>query len=80
MPRFRIVHRHAPDECGASLAAWQGFASPLRKQVVVASCAFGRHQVWWDVEAPAADEALALLPAFVRFRADIQRIDDLATP
>lgn len=80
MPQFRIVHRHAPQECGASLAAWQGFASPLRRRAALASCAFGRHQVWWDVEATGVDEALTWLPEFVRARTDVQRVEELATP
>ncbi|WP_408898428.1 hypothetical protein ACJ5H2_04795 [Nocardioides sp. R1-1] len=80
MPRFRIVHGHAPDECGASLASWQGFASPLRKNAALASCAAGQHQVWWDVEAPDAEQALALLPEFIRARTDVQRVEDLPVP
>ena len=80
MPRFRIIHRHAPQECGASLASWQGFSSPLRRQAAIASCAFGRHQVWWDVEAPDVEHALSWLPEFVRSRADLQRVEDLAVP
>ena len=27
---FLLHHRHAPEECGASFAAWRGFPSPLR--------------------------------------------------
>lgn len=80
MPRFRMVHRHAPQECGASLASWQGFASPVRRRPATASCAFGRHQVWWDIEASDAEQALAWLPEFVRVRTDVQQVEDLAVP
>lgn len=78
--QFRIIHRHAPQECGESLASWRGFASPLRGRPAIASCAFGRHQVWWDVEAVDVAEALTWLPEFVRIRIDVQRVAGLALP
>ena len=80
MPNYMLCHRHSPDECGASVAAWRGFTSPLRGAATVASCQFGRHRIWWQVEAPSATEALALLPRFVAQRSDVIRVAELVLP
>lgn len=80
MSQFRMIHRHAPEECGASLAAWQGFPSPLRGAEVTSSCSYGHHVVWWDVEAADAEEALSWLPAYVATRTDVERTNALAIP
>lgn len=80
MPTYLLHHRHSADECGASVAAWRGFASPLRGTSAIASCQFGRHGMWWQVEAASADDALALLPRFVAQRSDAIRIAELQLP
>ena len=80
MPSYLLCHRHASDECGASLAAWRGFDSPLRDSATIASCQFGGHQMWWQVEAPGADEALAQLPYFLAQRSDAIRVTQLRLP
>lgn len=80
MPRFRLSHRHAADECAATVAAWRGFTSPLRGRATVSSCAFGGHLVWWDVEAAGVGEALALLPDFVATRTHAVRVEDQVMP
>jgi len=68
MPLYRLHHRHRAPECPIAFAAWKGFASPLRRQVTLASCAGGGHEIWWDVNADSADEALAQLPRYVAER------------
>ena len=80
MPSYLLSHRHSPDECGASVAAWRGFASPLRGAATLASCQFGGHQVWWQVDAAHPEEALGLLPRFVADRSEAIRVTELLLP
>lgn len=80
VPRFRLHHRHTATECPAVFASWRGFFSPLRHGVAVGSCARGRHDLWWDVDADNADAALALLPPFVADRTDATPVQDLPIP
>jgi hypothetical protein len=80
MPSYLLCHRHAPDECGAAVAAWRGFTSPLRGRSTISSCQFGRHRVWWRVEAATANDALAQLPPYVAQRSDVIRIAELQLP
>jgi hypothetical protein len=80
MPRFRLHHQHRAPECPVVFAAWQGFASPLRHRVTVASCATGGHEIWWDVDAGSADEALAQLPGFVAQRTDAIQVGEVEIP
>ena len=61
-------------------AAWQGFASPLRHRVTVASCASGGHEIWWDVEAGSAEEALRDLPRYVAERTNAIRVGEIEIP
>ena len=61
-------------------AAWQGFASPLRHRAAVASCVSGGHQIWWDVEAESAEEALRDLPRFVAERTTAIRVGEIEIP
>jgi hypothetical protein len=80
MPCFLIHHRHEPPECGAAFAAFKGHDSPLRHRAAFASCAFGGHAIWWWVEAPGEQEALALLPFFVARRSTATRIREVEIP
>jgi hypothetical protein len=80
MPRFLIHHRHEPRECGATYASFRGFASPLRHQPAMASCVSGEHAIWWSVEAPSADAALSLVPAFVAARATATQVGEVEIP
>ena len=80
MPRFLLQHRHDPHECGVAFAAFRGHASPLRHRGALASCAFGGHAIWWEVEAPGPDEALELLPYFLAERATATRVDEVHIP
>jgi hypothetical protein len=80
MPDFRLCHHHTPDECEAAVVAWRGFASRLRGLPATASCAFGGHHVWWDVEAPDREAALSLLPGFVAHRTEVVRVTRLDVP
>ena len=57
-----LEHRHAPRECGVVFASFKAFQSPLRHQPVSASCSFGTHRIWWELEADTEAEALAQLP------------------
>ena len=80
MTCFRLHHRHRAEECPVAFAAWQGFASPLRHRVTVASCASGGHEIWWDVEAESAEEALRDLPRFVADRTEAIRVSGIEIP
>jgi hypothetical protein len=80
MPHFRLQHRHEAHECPVVFAAWMGFASPLRHRATVASCRSGRHEIWWDVDAVSADEALAQLPGYVAMRTDAIPIGEIQIP
>jgi hypothetical protein len=80
MPLFLLAHRHEPRECAAAFAAWQGFDSPLRHGRASSSCLTGGHGVWWRVEAPDADGALALLPHFVAKRTTAIEVRDVEIP
>jgi hypothetical protein len=77
---FVLWHRHSAEECGPAYAAWKGFASPLRHQPVLASCAHGGHRLLWTVEAGGPDEALQLLPEFVAARTEVIEVRQTAVP
>jgi hypothetical protein len=68
MPRFLLEHRHTAAECGAVFAAFNAFDSPLRRQSTTASCHYGGHRIWWEVDAATANEALTRLPRYVAER------------
>jgi hypothetical protein len=80
MPRYMLHHTHSPDDCAVAFAAWRGFPSPLRSLPTVASCAFGGHDMWWEVEAASALEALALLPDWIAGRASVARVSEVGVP
>ena len=80
MPQFRLHHHHRADECPVAYAAWQGFASPLRHHVTLASCAVGGHEIWWDVEAETAANALAHLPRYVADRSKAIQVSEIEIP
>ena len=80
MPRFRLHNRHHPDECRVVFAAWSGVASPLRQQAAVSSCPTGGHEIWWDVDADSADQALGQLPHYVAERTTAIQIGEVETP
>ncbi len=80
MARWLLHHRHDPDECGVAFAAWKGHASPLRRRGAVSSCRTGGHAIWWIVDAPTSEAALALLPYFVAERASAVQVSDVTIP
>jgi hypothetical protein len=80
MARFLLDHRHSPAECACAFAAWLGFDSPLRHHAAASTCIAGGHAVWWQVEAPDRDAALALLPGFVAERTEVRRVHDVLIP
>jgi hypothetical protein len=80
MSRFLLYHRHAPRECPAAFAAWKAFSSPLRRATAISSCLSGRHEIWWKVDAPSADDALAHLPAFVAKRTVVIKVSEVRVP
>ena len=80
MPRFILHHSHDPRECPAVFAAWRGFASPLRRRPAIGSCLFGDHQIWWQVEAASADDALGRLPSYVAARSTATRVAEVPIP
>jgi hypothetical protein len=80
MPRFVLTHTHRPEECAVSVAAWKGFASPLRHGRPLASCCHGGHCVWWTVEADDQAAALALLPDYVALRTIAAEVREVRLP
>jgi len=80
MPCFLIQHRHEALECGVVFAAFKGYDSPLRHRATLASCAFGGHAIWWQVDAMSEAAALALLPAYVASRATATRVGEVDIP
>jgi hypothetical protein len=80
MPRFVLTHSHKPDECAVAIAAWKGFASPLRHGTPLGSCANGGHHVWWTVEASDQAAALALLPDYVARRTIAHEVREVHLP
>jgi hypothetical protein len=80
MPRFMLEHRHGPRECGVVFASFKAFDSPLRHHTALASCDFGTHRIWWEVEAETEAEALAQLPGYAADRTAAIRVRDLRTP
>jgi len=80
MPRYLLDHRHEQAECAVVFASWRGFDSPLRHQVTVASCPFGGHAIWWQVDAPGVEEALSQLPRYVAERTTANQISEVEMP
>jgi hypothetical protein len=80
MPRFLLEHSHEPCECGVVFASFRGHVSPLRHRTTLVSCAFGRHAIWWAVEAATEAEALALLPFYVAERTTATPVGEVEIP
>jgi hypothetical protein len=80
MPRYLLDHRHEPQECAVVFASWRGVSSPLRHRPAVASCAFGGHAIWWQVEAGSVEEALGQLPDYVAGRTTIIEVGEVEIP
>jgi hypothetical protein len=68
MPLFMLEHRHTAAECGAVFAAFNAFDSPLRHEPTTASCHYGGHRIWWEVDAATEADALGRLPRYVAER------------
>jgi hypothetical protein len=75
-----LEHAHTARECGAVFASFKAFETPLHQGVAVGSCHFGTHRIWWEIEAPSADEALAYLPRYVAQRTTVVRVGDILIP
>jgi hypothetical protein len=80
VPTFVLAHAHRPEECAIAIAAWKGFASPLRHSFPLGSCATGGHRVWWTVEAHDPAAALAQLPAYVARRTTVDEVRAVPIP
>ena len=80
MAYFLIQHRHEAPECGVVFAAFKGYDSPLRHRSTLASCAFGGHSIWWQVDAISEAAALALLPSYVAERASATQVREVDIP
>jgi hypothetical protein len=80
VPTFILCHRHRPEECAIAIAAWKAFPSPLRHSRPLGSCAAGGHRVWWTVQAPDLDAALAQLPAYVADRTVAEEVREVSIP
>jgi hypothetical protein len=74
VPRFLLEHHHSAGDCGTVFAAFNAFDSPLRGRPTSASCHYGGHRIWWEVDAETEVDALACLPAFVARRTMASRV------
>jgi hypothetical protein len=74
MPLFLLEHHHTAAECGAVFAAFNAFESPLRHKSTTASCHYGGHRIWWEVDAATEGEALERLPRYVAERTAATRV------
>jgi hypothetical protein len=84
MPRFMLTHRHGAEECRVAFASWRGFESPLRHAGTFGSCLLvngtAEHEIWWTVDAPDRDAALAQVPAYVAERTEATEITEVSIP
>jgi hypothetical protein len=80
MARYLLHHSHQPHECGVVFAAFKGHSSTLRHQPALASCAFGGHTIWWDVEATSQEQALTMLPFYLAERTTATRVTPVQIP
>jgi hypothetical protein len=80
MPLFVLHHTHEADECPAAFAAWKGFDSPLRRTTARASCTWGGHEIWWELDATDEEEALSRLPRYVADRTIAIRVSEVRVP
>ena len=80
MPRYLLNHHHEASECGVVFAAFAGFESPLRYRGALASCRSGGHSIWWTVDAPTEENALALLPYYVAKRTTAVPVSEVRIP
>jgi hypothetical protein len=80
MPSYLLHHEHRPENCGAAFASFNGHDSPLRHTTAMASCVFGGHAIWWEVQAPSEAAALALLPFYVAQRTTVAAIAVVEIP
>jgi hypothetical protein len=77
---FMLDHRHAAGECGVVFAAFKAFESPLRHKATLASCHYGGHRIWWQVEAATESDALDQLPRYVADRTTAIRVRTTEMP
>ena len=80
MPRYLLHHAHRADECGVVFASFSGYDSPLRHEPTTASCLFGGHDIWWEVDASSEADALSLLPFYVAERTTVTEIGAVEIP
>jgi hypothetical protein len=84
MARFMLTHRHDADECRVAFASWRGFDSPLRHEGAFGSCMLvdgtSEHEIWWTVDAPDRDTALAQLPRYIAERTVATQVSEVAIP
>jgi hypothetical protein len=80
MAKYVLIHRHEPKECAIAIAAWKGFASPLRHGRPFGSCARGGHRIWWTVDADSEAAALSLLPHYVARRTVVEEVREVPLP
>jgi hypothetical protein len=78
--QFMLDHRHTAAECGAVFAAFKAFDSPLRHRPTAASCHYGGHHIWWEVDAATEEEALGRLPRYVAERTTAIRVRPTEIP
>jgi len=80
MNHYLLYHRHAPNDCAASFAAWNAFASEMRGTEAMSTCAYGAHEIWWWAEATDVRAAMAALPNYVAERTLAIRVAPVTVP
>jgi hypothetical protein len=80
MPLYLVTHMHRAEECGVAFAAWRGFDSPLRRFPTLSSCQAGGHQLWWRIEAPDEQAALAQVPWWIGQRSVVASVSEVRLP
>ena len=79
-----LTHRHKSDECRVAFASWRGFDSPLRHAGAFGSCMLvdgtSAHEIWWSLDAPDRETALAQLPRYIAERTDATEVSEVAIP
>lgn len=75
-----MSHRHDPEECRTAYAAWSGYDSPLRRKPAIASCPSGGHSIFWVIDAPDRQAALAQLPEWLASRTAVSEVTEVPIP
>ena len=79
-----LTHRHDTAECSVAFASWRGFDSRLRHAGTFGSCLLvngtATHEIWWTVDAPDREEAMAMLPPYIAERTNATEVSEVSIP